>query len=111
MTKVWYDSTNLHMNIKGHSGAGVSGEDLVCAGASTLAFTLVTVAKNSPEYRPSIEMSDAEIDVVLHPDEDDRRDCMVAMDTIFIGYAMMSTTFSDNVSVTLIEEEDHAESE
>lgn len=109
MTKVLYDSANLHMNIQGHSGAGEKGKDLVCAGASTLAFTLATIAENSPEYRPEIKMSDAEIDIVLHPDEDQARDAMIAMDTIFIGYAMMSTTFPDNVSVTLIEEEDNAD--
>lgn len=109
MTTVWYDSTNLHMNIKGHSGAGEAGKDLVCAGASTLAFTLVTVAKNIPEYRAEIKMSDAEIDIVLHPDEDQTRGVMIAMDTVFIGFAMMAVTFPDNVSVTLIEEEDHGD--
>lgn len=109
MTKVLYDSTNLHMNIKGHAGAGVKGEDLVCAGASTLASTLVCVAQNSPEYRPDVQVSDAEIDVRLHPDEDDVRDCMVSMDTVFIGFAMMAVQFPDYVSVTLIEEEDNAE--
>ena len=95
------------MSITGHAGAGEKGNDLVCAGASTLGYTLVTVAKCSEEYHPEIHVTDAEIDVQLHTENvGDMCRALTAMDTVFIGYLMMAAQYPENVNATLIEEED-----
>lgn len=41
MISITYDRTNNIVNIQGHAGAGPKGEDVVCAGVSALAQTLV----------------------------------------------------------------------
>lgn len=40
MIEIIYDRTGNKVSIQGHAGAGAYGEDVVCAGVSTLAQTL-----------------------------------------------------------------------
>ena len=46
MIKVTYYKAYNRVTIKGHALSGVPGHDLVCAGASTLAYTLAANVRN-----------------------------------------------------------------
>ena len=53
----------LHMTVRGHAGAGRKGEDLVCAGASMLAYTLAQAVQflyeqGLLEEKPKIQIAD-----------------------------------------------------
>ena len=41
MIKVLYDRQLPKLSVKGHAGYGLQGSDVVCAGVSTLVFTLL----------------------------------------------------------------------
>lgn len=50
MTWADYEPESYRMEIRGHAGAAPAGQDLVCAGISTLAFALINAAMSCEEY-------------------------------------------------------------
>ncbi len=66
MTQVYYDRSSGRVSITGHAGAGVAGNDLVCAGLSALARVLLLAAE---KHGGTALESDASVVVSL----DDKR--------------------------------------
>lgn len=65
----------LHMTIRGHSGAAKEGEDLVCAGATMLAYTLAQSVEflwldGKLSRKPKLKLSKGKSDVICCPKED-----------------------------------------
>lgn len=49
MLKVKVDTKNYTVTMRGHADFAENGKDIVCAGASTLLYTLATRLKNSAQ--------------------------------------------------------------
>ena len=54
MIRVTYEPREHRLRVEGHALAAPAGEDLVCAAASALAWTLVRAAIKRSEYRPRL---------------------------------------------------------
>lgn len=94
MIIVRYNRKEATMTIKGHAQTAPKGEDLVCAAASTLGFTLVAVAQDEAgKFLPSISQRSGELRVSCKPTTASKR----VMDTIFTGYELLSNQYPDAV--------------
>ena len=100
MTKVLYEPKVFHIRIEGHAGSAPKGEDLVCAGVSSLGFALL-LAAGEEDYNAEI-VTDADsgiIDVLCRPSGLWGRDhCTVMMDTIAGGLELLAGQYPEYVS-------------
>lgn len=66
---------SIHMTIKGHAGAAPKGEDLICASATMLAYTVAQAVQFMYEHdklkkKPEIRIKDGEATIIATPTED-----------------------------------------
>ncbi len=91
MTNVTYEPEEYSLRVEGHTGAAPAGEDLICAAASALAWTLVRAAIKRSEYRPRlfIDREQAVVDVQCFPEESAESDCRYLFEIIAGGFAVI----------------------
>ena len=82
MINAVYDSHSLTLSLSGHSGYAPTGSDIVCAGVSTLVYTLINSCR--------CEISGETVRV-----KDDRR----VFDAVLCGLMMISEKFPKNLRV------------
>lgn len=80
----------FHLRMRGHAGAGPKGRDLVCAGASTLAFALGRAAEHleaagllSAPARVRLREGEAEISAL--PRQEFRQETALVFWTVQVG--------------------------
>ena len=66
---------SIHMTLKGHAGAAPKGEDLVCASATMLAYTVAQAVQFMHEQgklkkKPKIRITDGEATIIATPIEE-----------------------------------------
>ena len=66
---------SIHMTLKGHAGAAPKGEDLVCASATMLAYTVAQAVKFLDEQgmlkkKPKISIKEGSATIIATPTED-----------------------------------------
>ena len=66
---------SIHMTLKGHAGAAPKGEDLVCASATMLAYTVAQAVKFLHEQgmlkkEPKISLREGSATIIATPTED-----------------------------------------
>ncbi len=69
------DAGSIHMTLKGHANTAPVGEDLVCAAATTLAYTVAQVVQFLHEQgrlkkKPKIRIRDGEAVIIATPTEE-----------------------------------------
>ena len=104
MTRIEYDADELHMLIRGHAGSAPPGQDLVCAGVSTLSFALVNAALDRGELYNThlyINDKDAEIGVRCYPDEEHEELCREMFRTILHGFAILKAESPDYIEIEI----------
>ncbi len=82
MIEAVYDGDALTLTVRGHAGYAPIGEDIVCAGVSTLVYTLINGCR--------CEISGDTVRV-----KDDRR----VYDAVLTGLKMISEKFPKNLRV------------
>lgn len=93
-----------YITIKGHSGYKPSGEDLVCAGASTLSYTLLNTlldeeaSENLKLIRKIIRDGYMHFEIELF-DFSKQRICGI-LDACLTGFQMLEESYPDYVRVT-----------
>lgn len=95
---------SLHLTMHGHAGAGVKGQDLVCAGVSALACTLGSAVERMYEQRmlarcPRVELSDGSAEIIAVPKERFFRDCAMVFWAVQVGIGALAESFPANVCV------------
>ncbi len=87
----------------GHTGYGVEGEDIVCAGLSSVIQTallgLLTVAKVNVKYK--VDEAQGYLEMTL-PDSltiEERHDCNVILNTMLCGVSDLRESFSDFINL------------
>lgn len=78
---------SIHMTIEGHSGAAPAGEDLICASATMLAYTVAQAVQFMSEQgklkrKPKIDIKDGKATVIATPTDEDYAE---ALHTFFVG--------------------------
>ena len=49
MTKIYCSTEQMYLRMKGHAGGGEPGQDIICAGLSTLACALINMLNEEQE--------------------------------------------------------------
>ncbi len=95
MIVIRYEREKCRLRVYGHAGAGRKGEDLVCAGASTLAYTLAaSVAELERERKAeksSILLQPGCADISCVPR--DPAAVQGAFDTVYRGFRLLAKNY------------------
>lgn len=98
MTEIRYSEKEYSIEFSGHAGAGAKGEDLVCAGVSTLYGTLRAVCEEYSEYlAPKTETGDGTAKVTLRPRKNYEWNAAMIMRTVFIGCCLLAESYPEHV--------------
>ena len=87
---------NGSITIKGHAGYGEPGKDIVCAGISTLAQTLIASIE---------ELTEDEIHYIIKPGTVDikhgtlSREAQLLVKSFFVGVQMIADEYPENVRI------------
>ena len=87
MTTVRYDPDRYRLLVEGHAGSAPAGEDLVCAAASILGWTLVA---NAERYNAEIFLENGVIEVKCAPEDGREALCREMMDTLATGFKLLA---------------------
>lgn len=85
------------LEIKGHAGYGRSGADIVCAGVSAVAFSLLGYLHNLPGVRVDAEEHPGDLRIACGFGDNVRE----AYRLTAIGLSQISKTYPEHVQVTL----------
>lgn len=101
MIRVTFEPREHRLRVEGHALAAPAGEDLVCAAASALAWTLVRAATRRSEYRPRlfIDREKAVVDVRCFPEQGAERDCRYLFEIIAGGLAVLAEHNPENIRI------------
>lgn len=107
------DRGTLHMTIRGHAGAGKKGEDLVCAGATMLAYTLAQAVEflfldGKLRRKPKLKISEGDCEIICCPNEDSYGQALMAYWVQQCGAQTLAKNFPENVHLDLIRVTDKA---
>ncbi len=105
MTKVFYSEyyDNIIINIEGHSGFGVSGGDIVCAGVSALAYTLLNTLLDE-EVSGNIKLiknyvSDGVINLEIKTFDYSKKRIDGMISLIMTGFYMLEESYPDYIRI------------
>lgn len=103
MTTIKVDPDRYRVRISGHALAGQKGEDLVCAGVSTLGFALWNAAMDRDEYHAECKMDrdSAALEVECRPEEDAEAECAEMFRTIMQGFALLRQGRPENIEILI----------
>lgn len=95
---------SLHMRAVGHAGAGPKGQDLVCAGVSTLAETLARAVERlyfqgMLRRCPRVELYEGNAEIIAQPKTRLRKEVAMVFWTVQNGMAELAASFPGNVSL------------
>lgn len=106
MTKIVITKCNnsiAEIECDGHSGYGVEGEDIVCAGISCITQTallgLLQVACVNVSYEADAKRGYLKIVVPKELSKQDRHNCDIILNTMLIGLSDMYQGFSDFIEL------------
>lgn len=98
MIAVRYNRRDTTISIKGHANSAPKGKDLVCAGASTLAFTLIAaLQEGEARFRPVLSQHEGDLKIECSPTRACEDECRAIMDTIMTGFEVLADEYPDNV--------------
>lgn len=106
MTKVIYNPAEFRMEITGHSGYAIAGQDIVCSAISMLVMTLETMVSDHAEsLQPRIHRKDGERKIICSPTKGNATKCMVVFDTIYSGFELLALNCPEYVKAVKVKEE------
>lgn len=95
---------SIHMRLKGHAGYAPKGQDLVCAGASTLAYTLGEAMErmyhqNMLRRCPRIEIGEGRAEIIAVPKAEYFQMALLAFWVVESGMCSLGMNFPGFVRV------------
>lgn len=93
---------SIHLEMSGHAGTAPKGEDLVCAGASMLCYTLgqaVTFlhSQDALSHLPVIEIQEGRASIIAVPKSEYEGVVYTAFWTVQAGFYALSSNYPDCV--------------
>lgn len=95
------------MSVQGHAGTAPFGQDLVCAAATMLCYTMAQTVCNMENDgwladKPTISILSGEGDVIFTPKAEHRENAELCMDVIRNGYRVLESSYPDAVKIHYI---------
>ena len=106
MTKVVYNPAEYRMEITGHAGYAIAGQDIVCSAISMLVMTLENMVSDHAEsLQPCIHRKDGERKIICSPTKGNTRKCLTIFDTIYGGFELLALNCPEHVKAVKVKEE------
>lgn len=99
MTEVMADIKRLHIDVKGHAGAGAAGEDIVCA-ACTMLCHAAQETLIPKRFGAEVDWNEAETEVSIKCSPEkwtDRKSCMERLRVIADGFKWLAKEYPEYV--------------
>lgn len=95
---------SIHMTIKGHANTAPKGEDMVCAAATMLAYTVAQAVKfmydsDKLKTKPKIQFKDGEAVVIATPKEDAYAEVLLTYWVAQCGIHVLVHNYPNNVTL------------
>ena len=101
MVKVTYCRKDHCLTINGHALSGEAGHDLVCAGISTLAYTLANFVYNSVSFGSAtdhiVRLENGYAEISCKAKRSFRATITLGFDNICAGFDILARRYPDNV--------------
>lgn len=102
MIRAVYDRPAHRLTVTGHAGDGTSGQDLLCAAASTLTYTLaaalVDLCAAGQITEPDARLQPGDACLHCHSSHASRGAVLLTFDTIARGFALLSSRYPDDMA-------------
>lgn len=95
---------SLHLRMEGHAGCGEKGRDLVCAGVSTLAYTLGEAVERLYHQQmlrrcPRIELEEGRAEIIAQPKPEYIPEVMMVYWVIEAGLHALGQSFPEGMNM------------
>ena len=95
---------SIHMTLKGHAGAAPKGEDLICASATMLAYTVAQAVQFMHEQgklkkKPKISLREGSATIIATPNEDDYAEALHTFWVAQCGVHVLAHNYPQNVKL------------
>ena len=95
---------SIHMTIKGHAQAAPKGEDLICASATMLAYTVAQAVQFMHEQgqlkkKPKIAIKDGEATIIATPKEEAYAEALHTFWVAQCGIHVLAHNYPQNVKL------------
>ena len=112
MTRIVYEPAELKLQMEGHAGAGVYGEDPVCAALSMLGMALERRMTERAGHRfPTVVRSPGRFLIACRPEPEEAERCRESFETVAAGLSLLAEERPEHVSFRREEDEDEEECE
>jgi uncharacterized protein YsxB (DUF464 family) len=106
------ESGSITMKLSGHAGQAEKGEDIVCAAASILAYTVAQALQFMYEQgelqkRPHIRMEEGDTIIVAKPKEDSYAEALHTFFVAQVGYHLLAHNYPKYVTLSSFGESEH----
>ena len=105
----WQDKENgsIHMKVRGHANTAPKGEDLVCASASMLVYTVAQAMMfyNGQGYlkaKPKIKMREGKASICVVPKEEYHAETLHTFWVAQCGAHVLSKNYPEHVSLNYL---------
>ena len=95
---------SIHMTIKGHANVAPKGEDLICASATMLAYTVAQAVQfmfenDKLKKKPKIQISNGEATIIATPTEDGYAEALHTFWVAQCGIHVLAHNYPGNVKL------------
>ena len=99
------ESGSITMKLTGHAGQAKKGEDIVCASASMLAYTVAQSLQFMHEEgklkkKPNLNLKPGDSVIVAKPKEDAYAECLHIFFVAQVGYHLLSHNYPQYVALS-----------
>lgn len=102
MIEITYYRSYHRVTVTGHAHSAEPGQDLVCAGASVLAYTLAAnvanMADNGQVRQPVINLEEGNAEIGCNPRHNLKNSVMLVFDSVCMGFQLMAKDYPQYVS-------------
>lgn len=99
MIQVTYHRAYHRLTVEGHAHSGEPGHDLVCAAASTLAYTLAAnvanMADNGQVREPVMDMQPGKAEISCNPATRFNNTVTLVFDSVCVGFDLLAANYSE----------------
>ena len=106
------ESGSITLKLSGHAGAGEKGQDIVCAAASILAYTVVQAIQfmyeeGNLKNKPHIKLNEGDTIIVAKPKKESYTEALHTFFVAQVGYHLLSHSYPQYVSLSSFGESEH----
>ena len=102
--KFYTKNDSIHMSLKGHAESAPIGEDLICAGATMMAYAVAQTVQFMYDHgkfkkKPKISLKDGNIQIVVTPREEDYAEALHTFYVAQCGIHLLAHNYPEHVKL------------